>query len=251
MKLHRSTFRCIEMLELVANHPDGITLTEISKIMDIPKSSAYDISGTLLALGMFEETITEVKKYKIGIKAFKIGNKYVKSNNLVAVAEPYLIELAERFNKTVYIGKMNKTCFVYTFKYEPKNNIVNLPNIGVEGPLHATSIGKTLLANYDLCEEVINDIEFTKFTENTITNPYDLNGELAKIKKLGYGMEIREYHDFLSSVAAPIYTKNDSIPTAIELSGIYSESQDLELEAKTVKEVADTISEILNSQVKA
>ena len=48
MKLNRTALRTIKILEYIANQKDGCTLLEITEVLDIPKSSAFDIVKTLL-----------------------------------------------------------------------------------------------------------------------------------------------------------------------------------------------------------
>ena len=42
-KFNRSVGRAIEILELLAGSPNELTITEISKNLGIPKSTAFDI----------------------------------------------------------------------------------------------------------------------------------------------------------------------------------------------------------------
>lgn len=44
MKLNRTTLRTVDILKMVSKKPDGITLDEICEKLELPKTSAYDIS---------------------------------------------------------------------------------------------------------------------------------------------------------------------------------------------------------------
>lgn len=66
MKLNRTTLRSVEMLKLIAKRPEGVTLDEICEIMEIPKTSAYDIVMTLVETGMLNLTKGQKQTLRLG-----------------------------------------------------------------------------------------------------------------------------------------------------------------------------------------
>ena len=83
MKINRTTQRTIEILNLIASSQDGLTLNEIAKELNMPKTSAFDILETLVQLNMLYIKEQRLKTYAIGVKAYAIGNMYSKTSLLL------------------------------------------------------------------------------------------------------------------------------------------------------------------------
>lgn len=77
MKLNRTTQRTVEILKLVSKNPEGITLDEICRLLDLPKTSAYDITTTLVEMGMVNVRKGQKQTYTIGLTAYQIGRAHV------------------------------------------------------------------------------------------------------------------------------------------------------------------------------
>ena len=82
----------------------GTSLIELSRALDIPKSSTYEIMQTLLKLKLAETHLYNPKLYVLGSKAFSIGSKYVSSNDIIHLGSHYLREVAAKYNKTGFMG---------------------------------------------------------------------------------------------------------------------------------------------------
>ncbi|OOB78687.1 MAG: hypothetical protein ATN33_04845 [Epulopiscium sp. Nele67-Bin001] len=83
MKINRTVDRTIAMLEIISNHPNGLTLNEISDAMQIPISSAFDILHTLIDNDMIQKLHPKSKIYVLGVKSFMIGSKYVSVRDIM------------------------------------------------------------------------------------------------------------------------------------------------------------------------
>jgi len=90
MKLNRSVDRAIEIIELIASSDKSLGITEISNILDIPKSSTFDIVYTLVDRGFLEVADERLRTFKLGIKIFTIGATFLRKTNLIQVARPFL-----------------------------------------------------------------------------------------------------------------------------------------------------------------
>ena len=75
---HRPTERVLDILELLASTPEGLTLTEISHTLDAPKSSIMPLVHTM-AHRKFIFLNKNTSRYQIGIAAFSVGTSYTSS----------------------------------------------------------------------------------------------------------------------------------------------------------------------------
>jgi DNA-binding IclR family transcriptional regulator len=104
MIVNRTSKRTIDMLELISKNPKGLSLNEIVNIMDIPKSSAFDILHTLNELEMIELLDARSRIYSIGVRSFIIGNSYIDNLDIIKIAEKYLEKLGDNVGKTIFLG---------------------------------------------------------------------------------------------------------------------------------------------------
>jgi DNA-binding IclR family transcriptional regulator len=242
MKVNRTAKRTIDMLELISKNPKGLSLNEIVNIMDIPKTSAFDILHTLVQLEMVELLDTRSKLYSIGVRSFMIGNSYIDNADLVNISKPYLEKLGEYVGKTVFLGKESNGKVIYLYKYEPERAIITTCKIGNQNELHCTGLGKCVLAFHEDYKEIIDKLELRKRTDFTIVDKDELIKNVEQIKKQKYSVDFREYEDHMLCIAAPIFDHKGEFYAAISISGLYVEGRDFQEEVEILRKTAETIS---------
>ncbi|SHH67171.1 IclR family transcriptional regulator [Clostridium grantii] len=242
MKVNRTSKRTIEMLELISKNPKGLSLNEIVNMMDIPKTSAFDILHTLEELEMVELIDARSKLYSIGVRSFIIGNAYIDNADLVNIAKPYLEKLGEQAGKTVFLGKESKGKVIYLYKYEPERAIITTCKIGNQNELHCTGLGKCALAFSEDYKEIIDKLELRKRTEFTIVDKDKLTENVEQIKKQKFSVDFREYEEHMLCLAAPLFDHKGEFHAAISISGLYVEGMDFKEEVQMLQKTAETIS---------
>lgn len=105
--MNRTVERTLAILELIANSENGITLQEIAQAMDMAKSSAFVVVHSLLELQYIKTVENNDKKYCLDIRTFSLGMKYVSDLTLIKQCGSYLPALAEKYNKTAFVGVLN------------------------------------------------------------------------------------------------------------------------------------------------
>lgn len=124
MKDNRSVNRILSILELIAQHPEGLTLGEIYRILDMPKATAYDFLQTLYKADAVYYKDPRLKNYVIGSKMFAIGSVYTKNSSLIEAAEFDVKKFANDHGKTILISKPSDNHYVHIFKYQPQNSLI-------------------------------------------------------------------------------------------------------------------------------
>ena len=170
MKLNRTTLRSVEILKLVSKCPEGITLDRICDILNLPKTSAYDIITTLAETGMVNVARGQKQVYTIGLTAYRIGVSYTNHMDVLGTIEPELKAFAREIGKTVFYGVLTGHEVVYLCKFEPENPIITTATVGTKNPVYCTSLGKAILAYTDeeTRRQVVGRIHFRKKTPRTI-----------------------------------------------------------------------------------
>ena len=144
--MNRTVERTLAILKIIANSEHGITLQEIANQMDMAKSSAFAIVHTLLELNYISTVENNDKKYCLGVETFALGMKYANNQSLVQQCVIHLPGLAEKYNKTAFLGILNGSNVVYLYKYVAENARLATCSIGSSKPAHATALGKALIA---------------------------------------------------------------------------------------------------------
>lgn len=225
--MNRTIYRAVKILEILAANIQGTSLIELSRALDIPKSSTYEIMQTLLKLKLAETHLYNPKLYVLGSKAFSIGSKYVSSNDIIHLGSHYLREVAAKYNKTGFMGFLDGDEVVYVYKWQsPKAKLASC-DLGTRHPVYCTSLGKALLAFLpkEKFDEIIANIKFDKKTENTITDPEKLKEELELVRRRGYSIDNREVESHMACYGAPIFDHMGNVVAAISVSDMYNEEE--------------------------
>lgn len=245
MKVNRTIMRTIDILELLAKNKEGYSLTDISKMLNVPKSSVFDIIKTLVYRHMVVENHqSSTIKYKIGLQSFLIGSSFLSHIDIVDVAREELILLANKMNATTFMAVLDDYKIAYIYKYESQNSIITTANIGTRGSLHSTGLGKVLMAfsSQDTFDNCLKQMSFEPYTPYTITSIEDYLKEINKVKRQGYALDNRENSNYQFCAAAPIRNHQGDVIAAISCSGLYDEFMNLDDLGIIVKDVADKIS---------
>src|SRR5690606_22838498 len=124
MKDDRSGNRLLSILELIAAHPEGLTLGQVYRELEMPKATAYDFLQTLYKADAIYYKDPRLKNYVIGSKMFAIGSVYTKNSSLIESAEFELRKFANEYGKTILITKKTDDHYVHIFKYQPPNSLI-------------------------------------------------------------------------------------------------------------------------------
>ncbi len=247
MKLNRTTQRTVEILKLVSKNPEGITLDDICKTLNLPKTSAYDIVTTLAEMGMVNVDKGARQRYTIGLTAYRIGVNYTNNLDFIGALEPELKKFAKEVGKTVFFGVRSDHEVVYICKSEPENPIITTATVGTKNPMYCTSLGKAILAYSDeeTLRQVMGRIKFVRKTENTLTDPESLLAELDKVKQQGYALDAREVEEHMECVGAPVFGADGNVLGAISVSSLYKPTEDYESLGRLVAGKAVQLSKLM------
>ena len=245
--MNRTVERAIRVLQVVSDNADGTTLQQIADALEMPKSSAYVIVQTLLSLNYLSTMKHNDKKYCLGIEVFSLGMKYVNGLDLVKQCALYLNPLAEKRNKTAFVGVLDSDAIVYIHKYVGKNAILASCALGSRKEVHATALGKAILAflNEKERNRIIDRVSLKSVTEYSITDKKKFLEELALTRRRGYSLDIRESDTVTYCCGAPVFDHTGNIVAAISLSDIFDKNADQTEDALELKAVAVLISKSL------
>lgn len=239
MKINRTIERGVIILELLSQRKDGLTLNEICKQIDIPKSSCFDIVETLLHYKMLEVTDKGKKIYSIGINSFIIGSQYIDRKEIIDIVRPKMEKIGDWSGKSVFLAQDNNNKVVYTYKYQPKNaSVVATCSVGTSNEYYNTALGKCILSFKDDYLKLVDNFVL----DGKIDDVDEFLQELSTIQENKYALSNQQHQKQLFCIAVPLYDSNGEVFNAISLSGIYVDKNKCDTEVNALKSIAEEIS---------
>ncbi len=212
--------RALAILEAVAQEAEGLSNAEISRKLEIPKSSASYILRTLETQGYLTRN-PETGKYRVGLKVLSLSRGALSGIDVREVALPIMRHLMEKTNLTCHLAILDGPDAVYIEKVEPQGFIKMDTWVGRRMRVHATSVGKSLVAHIpqERLEKILAERGMEKRTPKTITTLPRLLKDLEKVRAQGYAVDDEENNMGARCVGAPVFNQDGTIEAALGLSG--------------------------------
>ena len=215
----QSLDRALDVLSCVAKG-SGMTLTEIADKLGQSPATIYRILTTFAARDALEMDPAS-QEWFIGPASFRIGSAFLRRSGLVERARPIMRALMFETGETANLGVENHGQVLFLSQVESDENIRAFFPPGTQSPMHASGIGKALLAHADTkqIENYIARENLDRFTENTICDQNALRTELIAIKEQGYAFDNEEKSMGMRCVAAPVFNSFGETVAGISISG--------------------------------
>jgi len=237
--------RALGILEAVSRRSGGLSNSEISRKLAIPKSSASYILRALERRGYLHRS-SEDGKYRLGLKILDLGHGVAMGLDLREVARPILQDLVRRVNLTAHLAILENGEAVYIERVEAPGFIQMNTWVGRRMYIHATSIGKALAAglSHEELHAILAGHGLVKRTPKTITQHARLLKELEHVRARGYAMDDEENSIGVRCIGAPIYNAEGRVEAALGVSGTVAmvNSETLPRFIEAVKDAARRIS---------
>jgi DNA-binding IclR family transcriptional regulator len=191
------------------------TLTEIAAATGLPLSTTHRLIAELVAW----EGLTRSAdgRYEIGRRIWVLGSQSAVSRELRAIALPFMQDLSATTGENVHIAVLDGDVALYIDRISGRRAVPVVSKPGARLPLHATGVGKVLLAHGgpELQDRVMNRL--TRHTPLTIVEPMRLQRQLEQIVDRGYATTHEEMTPGSSSLAVPVRDRTDRVVAALGL----------------------------------
>jgi DNA-binding IclR family transcriptional regulator len=215
-----SVERAFAILEYLDGSRRGLNISELSRKLQIPKSTTHVIVLTLERLGYlaFDQW---TRNYSLGLKVSGLGRGLMKSLSLPDTALRPMQWLVEMTRCTAQLAVMADDQAMYIQKVEGPGLIQFDSYIGKRTNLHCTGVGKILLAYAaePKREHILNKKSFARYTHKTITSPNLLRKHLINVRQRGYALDDEEEELEVRCVAAPVFNQLGDFMAALTIAG--------------------------------
>lgn len=239
--------RTLDIIELLSTEQKDMGLTEISKRVELHKTTVYRILSTLLSRGYVERG--SEKTYKMGAKLMEIASCHINDLELQTEARPFLWELSAKYNLVSHLGVLNENNVVYIEKLDAFTRLRLYAQVGYRVPAYPSSLGKCLISSFSETQlsEYMEKYRFVEYTKYTITDKKQYKAHLRKVRSQGWGMDNQEQVIGQRCIGAPIYDYRGEMIAAVSGSGVLEQIPDekIEIIAEYIKNLGLEISKRL------
>ncbi|WP_413376723.1 IclR family transcriptional regulator [Alkalihalobacillus sp. 1P02AB] len=242
---HKKGIQSIEVgfsiLKEISNTEEPLTITEISKLCNMPKSQLYRYLISLCRIGFLEKS--EDLRYSLGSELTLIGLRGMEKVDIRIKALPYIKKLNELLDETVSLAIWVENEGPIFISWEESKKPINVNvRVGSVAPLTTSATG-TIFATYYHPEKTKNIIknEIEKYSVNVD----EFNQTIENIKKMNFSYTT-SYIPGIAAISAPVFDQKNELVAAICVIGL-SGVLDISPDSQVTKEVLKTARELSSS----
>ena len=210
--------RTFDVLELLAGHPGGMTLTEISKRLSLPTSSTHNLLARMVTADVI--AVGEDLRYSIGSRAVRLGIRIVDGLEIRSVARRYLQELVRETGEDIYLAVRIGRRVTYIDRLAGTRAVTVDIRLGQSLFLHATSVGKLFAAHHPQLHRRLVSEPRPRLTAHTLVDLEDLEQELRTIREQGYAISRAEAIVGIVGLAVPVHDAHGTLVASIHVSAL-------------------------------
>lgn len=236
----RAIGHALDVLEILRQGNGTHSLTELTRMTALPKSSVFRILRTLEVTGYIERRIGD--RYELSATmAGQVSNG--QAHKVANVASPIVREVNREFRETVSVAYLFEN-HIEVILTVPSPERVQMSNVlGGIIPPHASSMGKSIVAYQPESrrDKLLSTYGIVQFTPKTLLEESMINQEFEKIREQGYSTDLEENAVGGCCFAAPIRS-GGKVVAAISVSVPKMRCPNQERFIKAVVSAAETIS---------
>lgn len=188
-------------------------LSSISRRSGLPLSTTHRLVSELVSLGALMRAPDG--SYEIGSKLWSLGILASLHADLREIALPYMEDVYQIANDAVQIAVLDGFRCLVVERIAGSRTLDVVSRPGARLPLHASGVGKVLLAfgSKDLHQAALKKLE--RYTARTITDPLEVERQIKAVLQDGYASSFEELAIGASSIAVPIRGQGKRVIAAL------------------------------------
>ena len=194
-----------------------LTLSDVARIVDLPRASARRALLTLEALGYVE---SHGRNFSLSPQVLTLARAYLASSPVPRVAQGFLENVSEGLGESCSLSILHGEEVIYIARSTRKRIGSLHRDVGAHLPAHCTSMGRVLLAALSDAERdaFLARVTLQSFTPYTVTDKNELRAILEKVRRNGYSLVDQELEIDLRSIAVPVQNASGRVIAAMNVS---------------------------------
>jgi DNA-binding IclR family transcriptional regulator len=214
----QSIERAAAILRVLAAGQRRLGVSELAERLGLAKGTVHGLLRTLQTEGFVEQD-AESGKYQLGASLLQLASSYLDVNELRARSLVWSDALASRTGEAVRVGTLHGGGVLIVHHVFRPDNSLQILEVGAHLPLHATALGKALLAHHEPVAEALLAAGMPRLTKATIVAPAALSRTLRGVRENGWAAEREEAIIGEASIAAAIFDRAGEAAGAIGIAG--------------------------------
>jgi len=241
-----SLTRGLAILKLFNSERPSLSLVEIAELLGVSRTVPYRLLYTLESVGYLRQNKT-TKRYELTPKVLELGFAYLNSMELTEIAQPYLEELRDEYNVSCHLSILDGTEVVYIGTATLRGVTAINVNIGMRIKAYSVANGRVLLAYKDneYIERHFDKENITIGADDKVVDYATFKNDLDKVRKQGYAISSGEFLPSISSIAVPVFGKDNAAIASINIVATDDVLNKLQSDGKVLKDL-QSISEDLS-----
>jgi IclR family pca regulon transcriptional regulator len=208
--------RGLRLLQAFGERHSPLTLSEIAALAGLPRATARRILFTLAHAGYVS---SDGKLFAPTPHMLTLAGSYLRSNQLVAVLQPALDEIATSAQEISSLAVLDGDEVVFIARGSPTRIFLGGVDIGYRLPSFCTAVGRVLLGRLGDAElkSRLSAMKRDALTPQTVTDPKRLFAAIVADRARGYSLVDREAEPHFRSIAVPVKRYDGAIVAAINI----------------------------------
>ena len=235
--------KCFAILELLSRSGAPLGVSEISRQLQLNKSTVFHIIHTLADLHVLDKG--NDGKFRFGYRLYSLGIAAGEGSALIQTVHPYLEAINRKTTFSAFLGIRSGMTAVIIDKVDTAYDIKISSEIGMRIPLLAGAGGKALMAQLsdEEIERILKKNRLKKYTARTCTEKSIYKREIARVRDSGLALDQEEYIEGIVAFAVPLITKRERLQAAVWAVGLKKQlaEQQVPAVAGYMKQVGEQI----------
>jgi DNA-binding IclR family transcriptional regulator len=212
------TSRALSILDAFGSATPRLSLSEIAERSGTPLTTAHRLLAELTEWGALARRADG--RYEVGRKLWDLGLLAPVQLELRQVAAPFLSDVHTTIRDTVHLAVRDGLFALYVERISGRESVPVVSQVGSRLPLHATGVGKVLLAAApaEVVEQALRSL--SRLTRNTVVEPGRMRRELAEVRRRRYARTSEEMSAGAASLAVPVQVERRGGPVVVAALGI-------------------------------
>lgn len=196
--------RAFAVLNIFRDEGGDLGVVQLAERLGLTLSTTHRIARALVAEGYLAQDEGR-ERYRLGPQSLLLGQAAQRAMG-IEVARPIIRRLAESTQESVNLGLLDHHHAIVIQRIESPQPLRFSMEVGTRIELHATSMGKALLAFNDELSEYLDNLgdDLVQLTHKTHATQASLRKDIKQIRRRGWSTDDEESMLGVRCVAAPV-----------------------------------------------
>lgn len=187
----RAVDRVCDILDLIADSTDGVSMSDVAQHTEMPKSSTFRYLAALEARNYVSRD-DSTGLFKLGLAFRPQDTRYL--DHLAELAQPAMDRLRDDIEETVNLGVLDGSQINHIVVSESPHMMRLAARVGERGPVHSTALGKVISSTLPEAHvrSLLESGGMPRYTDSTIVDPAEFLREIVRVGEAGYGLDDAE-----------------------------------------------------------